>query len=259
MIKVLLFFLNCFANMADVMAPDIPCTADNKTYNVDFKIHIQESVIKAIHAVALTNIVVHETEREAISGYFGTIIDELNDYFMQYKVQIHLKLDAYNTDEFMATISVDPSCEKTSPVIERTSAAFDYLQNSFAGNIGLHLFIWGCSYIPPNSELKTIFNSLRCGRVAGVLWRGMDETRDLVKNAILDALVGLEHLYVPSPSEDANIAGKLCRYVQQCIGMTSSEIGQLVQGSVPVRYTDSESGASPDEEEAVLEYNVMAH
>ncbi|ELA45999.1 hypothetical protein VCUG_02510 [Vavraia culicis subsp. floridensis] len=259
MINVLLYLLTNYAAYQDIMAPDIPCTSDNKTYSIDLKIHAEESVIRAIHSVALSNIVAHETEREAVSGYFGTIIDEMNDHLMQYKVQLHLKLDAYNTDEFMATISVDPSCEKTSPVIERTSAAFDFLNESFAGNIGCHLFIWGCNYIPPRAELKTIFNSLRCGRVAGLLWRGMDETRELIKNTILDSLVGLEHLYAPSPSEEVNLAGKLCRYVQQCVGMQSSEIGQLIQGSAPVRYTDSESGVTPGEEGALISYNAVAH
>lgn len=242
-----------------LQTPDIPCTQDNKTYTVDLKVHLQDSVIQAIFDVARSSAAANETEREAVSGYLGTIIDELNDYLLDYKVQIHLKLDAYNVDQFMAQISVDPSCEKTSPVIDRTSAAFDFLQDSFAGNIGLHLFIWGCIYVPPNSELKAIYNSLKCGRVGGVLWTGMDETRDLIKNTIIDALVGLEQLHKPSPAQEANISAELCKYVQNCIGMKPTELGQLIGGTTPVRYTDSEELASPAEAEAVIEYNVMAH
>lgn len=259
MIYVLCYLLKSCAYRNDLMAPDIPCTSDNKTYTVDIKIHAQENVIRAIHAVALSNIVAHETEREAVAGYFGTIIDELNDYLIDYKVQVHLKLDSYHTDQYMGTINVDPSCEKSSPVIERTSVAFNFLQESFTGNIGLHLFVWGCIFIPPNSELKTLVPSMRCGRVTGVLWRGMDETRDLIKYAIMDALVGNEHLYVTAPVEEVNMSARLCRYVQQCVGMQSSELGQQVAGTVPVRYTDSESGITPEEEEAMIEYNMVTH
>lgn len=261
-------FPTAFTNMAeesvapipsDIQSPSIPCTQDDKTYTVDVKVHLEESVIQAIYNVARSSIEANETEREAVSGYLGTIFDELNDFLMDLKVQVHLKLDAYNIDQFMATISVDPSCEKTSPVIERTSAAFDFLQESYSGNIGIHIFIWGCIFIPPNSDLKAIFNSYRCGRVGGLMWQGMDQTRDLIKNTIIDVFASLEHIRKQSPSLKDNISKQVCQFVQECIGMKPTELGQLVGGTTPVRYTDSEELASPAEAEAVIEYNVMAH
>lgn len=239
--------------------PSVPCTEDNKTYTIDVKIHVEESVIHAILAVAKSSIAANETEREAISGYFGTIFDELNDMLMSLKVQLHLKLDAYSIEEFMSTISVDPSCEKASPVQERTTAAFDYLQSAFESNIGIHVFVWGCIYVPPNSEYKTTINSYRCGRVAGVLWEGMDASKGLIMNAIIGALVGLEHLRVNGVTIADTVGRQLCQYVHECIGMTKSQLGQIVGGTTPVRYTDSEELASPAEAEAVIEYNVLSH
>lgn len=243
----------------DILSPSIPCTLDNKTYTIDVKIHLEQSVISAIYNVARSSIAADETEREAVAGYFGTIFDELNEFLLDLKVQVHLKLDAYNMEQFMPSVTSDPSCEKASPVVERTSAAFEWLQGSYSGNIGIHFFLYGCIYRPPNSEMKAIFNSYRCGRVSGAIWIGMDETRELVKNTILDMLASLEHIKVQSPSLKANVSKQICQYVQDCIGMKSSELGQLVAGTTPVRYTDSEELATPAEAEAVIEYNVTAH
>lgn len=239
----------------DILAPAVPCTQDDKTFTVDIKVHLEESVIKAIHSVAQSNVAANETEREAVASYLGTIFDELNLYLLSLKVQVHLKLDAYNIDQFMATISVDPSCEKTSPVIERTSAAFDFLQESYSGNIGVHIFVWGCINVPPNSDLKSIFNSYRCGRVGGLMWRGMYETRELIKNTIIDIFSSLEHINLKSPALKENIQKQVCQYVQECIGMKPTELGQLVGGSLPVRYTDDEL-LSPATETALVEMDI---
>ncbi|TBU04832.1 putative spore wall protein [Hamiltosporidium magnivora] len=216
----------------------LSCTTENKTYTVDLKVHTQDSVVKAIHSIATSQIDPHETEREAIVAYFGTIIDELNNFLIKYKVQLHLNLDSYNTDEFMGNISVDPSCEKSSPVIERTSSAFSYLKDSFNDNIGVHLFVWGCIYISNMAELETVYSNLRCGRVIGVLWKGAGETRTIIKTAIMDALTGIQHSYLSDNEFDAKFAAELCKYVTQCIGMDKSEIGQLVWGTDLVHYTD---------------------
>ncbi|KRH92487.1 hypothetical protein M153_5422000952 [Pseudoloma neurophilia] len=244
---------------SDILLPSIPCTADDKTFTVDVKVHLEESVINAIYNVAKSTPAANETEREAVAGYLGTIFDEMNDYLIDLKVQLHLKLDSYNIDKFMATITTDPSCEKNNAVVERTSAAFDYLQESYSGNIGLHMFIWGCIYVAPNSDLKAIFNSYRCGRVAGVVWQGMEQTRDLIKNTLIDVFASLEHIRTQTPSLKENVSKQVCQFVQSCIGMKTSELGQLVGGTTPVRYTDSEELASPAEAEAVIEYNMTAH
>ncbi|ELQ74948.1 hypothetical protein THOM_2110 [Trachipleistophora hominis] len=255
MISVLLYFWMSYASYQDVMAPGLPCTIDNRTYNVDWKIHVQKSIVEAIHSVALSNIVAHETEREAIAGYFGTIFDELNQELLPFKVQFHLKLDGYNTDQTMGALSLDPSCEKSDAVSERTSAALTYLNQSFAGNVGLHLFVWGCNFIPPGSSISAFYSSLRCGRVAGIMWRGMKESRENVKNAIVNAIAG----FIATDQGPVIDGAKLCAYMQQCVGMQGSEIGQLVEGTVPVFYTDSDSGALPDEKEALMAYNEVAH
>ncbi|XP_026475706.1 spore wall protein 7-like [Ctenocephalides felis] len=218
-------------HIAAAAVDSMACTDENKTFTVDLKVHAQDLVIRSIHSIA---------ESESVEAYFGTIIDELNVFLMKFKVQFHLNLDGYNTDDFMGTnAAFDISCEKTSPVIERTSSAFSfYLKQSFTDNIGIHLFIWACPYISSTSELETVYSNLRCGRVMGVLWKGAAETRALIKGVILNALTGSAHAFSASDgSFDASVGPRLCKYVNQCVGMDKSEIGQLVLGTELVKYT----------------------
>lgn len=241
---------------------DMACTNENQTYTVDLKIHSQDSVVKAIHSIAGRSIDSRETESEAIESYFGTIIDELNEYLIRFKVQIHINLDGYDSDDFMGNVAFDMSCEKSSPVVDRTSSAFSFLKQSFNDNIGLHLFVWGCTYISSLAELETVYSNLRCGRVMGVMWKGSGETRDLIKSVILNALTGNSNVYSPENGDyNSSIGPNLCKYVTSCIGMDKSEIGQLVQGTEVIKYTDidSESSWIEDEIHKPLRSHVHVH
>lgn len=227
--------------IAAAAVDSMSCTDENKTFTVDLKVHAQDLVVRSIHSMATGAIDNRTSESKAVEAYFGTIIDELNTFLMKFKIQFHLNLDGYNTDDFMGTnAAFDISCEKTSPVIERTSSAYSFLKQSFTDNIGIHLFIWGCPYISSTSELETIYSNLRCGRVMGILWKGLAETKALIKGVILNALSGSAHSFSASDGTfDAAIGPRLCKYVNQCVGMDKSEIGQLVPGTEMVKYTSA--------------------
>lgn len=218
-------------------APDLTCTDENKTYVVNVKIHSQDDVVKAIHSVALGSGEVDEPD--AIMSYFSSIFDSLNRYMMRFKVQVHLDLNGYNSDDFMGSFAFDKSCEKNSPVIERTSSAFAFLEKDFKDDIGLHLFLWSCPYIADSFELRGVKQSEKCGRAIGVMWRGTKETKFLIMNAIIHALSGIFQGYgLGNPAYDLSVMPGLCKYVTICLGMQKTEIGQIVYGTEIIKYTD---------------------
>lgn len=215
------------------------CTDENKTYTLDLKIHAQDFVVKALNSIANSAVGVIQGEDESVEAYFGTIIDELNEYLIRFKVQLHLNLDAYNTDNFMGNVTFDKSCERESPVEERTNATFEHLKESFKDNIGLHLFVWVCPFVPNNVDLITVLENKRCGRIMGVMWKGTQETRALIKSVILNALTGGRKEYISDSSiYDREIGPRLCDFATSCIGIDSSQIGQEVLGTEVVKYTN---------------------
>lgn len=216
---------------------DTTCTDENKTYTVEVKVHAQDDVVKSIHSVALGNTPVDESV--SIKSYFGDVIDDLNEYLIRFKVQLHLALDGYNSDDFIGSLAFDKSCEKFSPVTERTSSAFSFMKQSFDDNIGVHLFVWACPYIIETAELHNVYTNQKCGKVIGVLWKGTKETKDLIKDAIIDALSGISGGYaIGDPVYDTTVRPGLCSYVTSCVGMDKSEIGQIIYGTEIVKYTN---------------------
>ncbi|KAF7683706.1 Spore wall protein 7 [Astathelohania contejeani] len=224
----------------------IPCTRENKTYTIDINIHLQKNVIDSLHSILKRRVNANITEEEAVVEYFGTIIDELNDFLKLYRVQLHLLLSSYNIDDFMGGVVGDYSCEVTKPVIERTSAAFSKLKNLHPNDIGFHLFVWGCIFVNGQDDIKTLYNNLKCGRVGGVLWFGSEETRSLIKNTILHGITGVDYDFSKGGVFGNEIAGKMCSYVTSCVGMDESELGQIVYGTDVLSYTEDE-GTSSDE------------
>lgn len=231
-----------------VASDSMACTEENKTYAIDLKIHAQGNVVKAIHSVAMSTLESNITEEEAIDAYFGTIVDEINAYLMRFKVKLNMNLDGYNSDTFMGNVAFDTSCEKGSPVVERTSTAFSFLKKSFNDNIGVHLFVWGCTYLSSLAELETVYTNLRCGRVLGVMWKGTKETRALIKSVLLNGFGNASAYSADGSSYDARVGPGLCKYVTSCIGMDKSEIGQLIEGTHVDKYTEADSGCSSDAE-----------
>lgn len=231
---------------AEEVAEDIDslaCINENKTYTIDIKLHSDTGVIEALHSTAKAQLVdsIGESvsEVEAVAAYYGTVIDEMNAELIKYKLQLHLNLDSYNTDAFMGNVVADKSCEIRSPIPERNSNAFEYLKKSFETNMGVHLFVWSCVFVPSNAELHEVLSNFKCGRVIGVLWSGTLQTRNIIKFAILKAITNAEQEYSANMKFDDMIIGpQLCKYVTGCVGLDKNELGQLISGTEVVKYTD---------------------
>lgn len=232
--------------VAEALALDsMACTDENLTYAINLKIHAQDNVVKAIHSVAKSTLDSNITEEEAVVAYFGTMIDEINEYLVRFKVRFNMKLEeGYNSDTFMGSVVFDMSCEKKSPVVERTSTAFSLLKKDFKDNIGVHVFFWGCIYLSSLAELEKMYSNQKCGRVIGVMWKGTKETRALFKNALLNGFSKTSAYYADKSSYDARLGPGLCKYVTSCIGMDKSEIGELIEGTHVDKYTEPDSGYS---------------
>lgn len=204
----------------------LACSDDNKFFKLDLKVHVNQDTINAIHSILLQTDK-QITEKEAVAEYFGPIIDELNAYLNVFHIKIHLNLDSYNTDEFLADSIIETSCEIGNPVETKTSVAFEYLKKTFNDNIGLQLFVWSCIYTPPMAELQVYYPNFRCGRVMGIIWDGMENTRELVSSAIMNAITGMEHSVIKTGNVDKEVKVKGCAYVQECLGMDPNQIGVI--------------------------------
>ncbi|KAG0438936.1 Spore wall protein 7 [Dictyocoela muelleri] len=202
------------------------CSSDNKIFNLDLKIHTNQYTINAIRSISLESDM-QLTDKEAVAEYYGGIIDELNEYLARFNIKIHLNLDAYNSDEFIPDSIVEPSCEKGNPIETRTSIGYEYLKKKFNDNIGLHLFVWSCIYVQPAAEMQIYYANLRCGRIMGLIWDGWSNTKENVKAVVINAISGMEHTLIKTGSEDQDVRGKICKYVQECLGMDANQVGVI--------------------------------
>ncbi|KAG0419627.1 Spore wall protein 7 [Dictyocoela roeselum] len=166
-------------------------------------------------------------DRKAVSDFYGGIIDELNEYLADYNIRVHMNLDAYNSDEFIPDSVIEHSCEIGNAIETRTSVGFEILKKKFNDNIGLHLFVWSCIYLRPGSEIQIYYMNLRCGRVMGLIWDGLENTRANVMAVIINAIVGMEHTMIKTDDFVENVRGKLCNYVQECLGMDKNQLGVI--------------------------------
>lgn len=214
------------------------CTKDPMTFIIEIKIHSQIQVAEAIQSVYNYNSDVKLGIKASSLPYYGKIIDELNESLLKFKVQIHLNLDAPVTEEFMTDINFDKSCELEDPVLERTMSAFGLLKNKYKNSIGLHFFVWQCPRDDPSFVVEQKLDNDKCGRVMGVLWRGTEEERSLVKNEIMYALTSIKADYTNEAAFNSSIQGELCSYADKCLARNATDIGQKVFGMSYIRYTD---------------------
>ncbi|KAM0679357.1 hypothetical protein BDAP_000224 [Binucleata daphniae] len=214
------------------------CTKDPMTFIIEIKIHSQIQVAEAIQSVYNYNSDVKLGIKASSLPYYGKIIDELNEMLLKFKIQIHLNLDAPVTEEFMTDINFDKSCELEDPILERTMSAFGLLKNKYKNSIGLHFFVWQCPRDDPSFVVEQKLDNDKCGRVMGVLWRGTEEERDMVKNEIMYALTGIKGDYTTPAAFNSSIQGELCLYADKCLARNATDIGQKVFGENYIRYTD---------------------
>lgn len=214
------------------------CTKDPMTFIVEIKIHSQKQVAEAIQSVYNYGSDVKLGIKASSLPYYGSVIDELNSMLMKFKVQIHLNLDAPVTEEFMTDINFDQSCELSDPVIERTTAAYGLLKSKYKNSIGLHFFVWQCPRDDAKFVVEEKIDNDNCGRIMGVMWRGTEEERSLIKNEIMYALTGIRGDYSTPASFNSSIQGNLCSFVDKCLARNATDIGQKVFGETYLSYTN---------------------
>lgn len=215
------------------------CLDTNQTYSIDIAVHFERPIVKAIHEIAKSHINPMITESAAVSGYVGTIFDKLNVFLIQFKVQLHPLLNGYDMNDYMGTIPFDSSCEIGTPITQRASELLKYHKSISPDYIALNLYVTSCIYLPPATPLQEVLTNLKCGRLMTALWKGTKETQTLIMNAIIAGLTNTNLVFSNQTQETVDEIGRaLCKYAQGCVGMDGSEIGQLVQGTNIVKYTD---------------------
>ncbi|EPR79535.1 hypothetical protein SLOPH_1854 [Spraguea lophii 42_110] len=214
------------------------CRADNSTYTINIKIHAPQMIIDTI-TEKYKELGGEGEEQDAVESYFGSIVDALNEYLYRFRVQLHLFLNEYTIEKTMGGISVTPYCESDAPIQKKTSDALTFLTSSYPTSVGIHYFLWGCLSLDNSKPVTFVHVNQLCGRCIGSGWIGTQATREVMMLAILDALTGPKNNDIGKKMTDHEVATGLCKYAAECVGMTKSEIGQIVEGRVPVRYTDT--------------------
>ncbi|ELA40926.1 uncharacterized protein VICG_02015 [Vittaforma corneae ATCC 50505] len=222
------------------------CLDSNKTYIINIHPHIQNEVRDAIVSLAskLGGLTIDEIQGvagekaavTAIRSYLGTIIEELNTDLENFNIQVNLVFEKQEIDQISANGAYDPSCELTPPVVERTQNAFSSLTSKLNNTVGFHLYIYGCIYKNPKFDLINVIQNSNCGRVIGIMWEGSDNSKVLIKSAIIEAITGAKDAYANGylTLADKNI---LCGFFEKCIGMSPTVHGQLLNFKKVIKYT----------------------
>lgn len=230
-----------------VKAEAAACIGENATYVVNFHAHVQSEIQDALISIAsklnggnLNNeYVANDGENAAVAAsrsYLGTVLEELNADLYKHKVQINLVLDPLEMDQLNIMGSADPSCELENALKSRTQLAYDGLVEKYTSFVGNHFFIFGCVISQDQYEAIEVIEKGNCGRVAGIMWKNSNNTKDLIKSAIMQSLTGTADLY-----KNGQMVGfdrnALCSYAEKCISGTPSTSGQLLKYLTQITYT----------------------
>ena len=227
------------------------CLAENKTYVINVKAHVESQIQEAIVSVAsklgkgknLANEYVSingETATVAATrAYLGTVFEDLNNDLMQYKVQVNLVLDPQEIDQFDNMGKVDPSCELGDALKSRVQTMFDFLTDKYSKSVGNHLYIVGCPISQDSFSQVEVIEKSTCGRVFGVMWNGSTNTKALIKSAIMQSLTGTPNTYA-SGSFNLSDKNNLCRYCENCISSAESFLGVLLDDLTKVTFTNEQ-------------------
>jgi hypothetical protein len=237
---------NPIPNDNDLYGQTRGCLDSNKTYIINVHSHIQSEVRDAIVSLAskLGSGVIDEIQGAAgekasvtaTRSYLGTIIDDLNKDLLNFNIQVNLIFEKQEIDQISANGAFDPSCELTSPVAERNQKAFSILMAKFSNAVGFHLHLYGCIYRNPKFDLIDVISNNNCGRVVSVMWDGSDNTKILIKSAIVEGITGAKDAYANGFLTLDN-KNQLCGYSEKCIGMSPTIHGQLLNYRRVIKYT----------------------
>jgi len=168
----------------------------------------------------------------AIYTYLGMIVDELNYDLEKFKVELNLKVDGLTLEDVNLGGAGAVSCELGSPVDERIQEALTKLKSTFFDSVGFHVYIFGCLHKPTNIKLSTVVNSMRCGRVAGIIWHGYEGSVDAIKSGLLEAISGVGQLYDKNAASlDTHltqITANLCDYFHGCVSGDDTIYGKKI-------------------------------
>lgn len=226
------------------------CTDNTHTYVLNITFHIQNEIKDAIVSLvsksrnsnlldSIQSINGEPAALVAVSSYFGTILDEMNVDLQMFNVQLNMNLDELELHSISANGSYDPSCEVGTPIIERTTNAFNDLTAKMNNTIGLHLFLFGCVYNDATNKKVDVISNGTCGRAIGVMWDGSTNTKTLIKSAIMEAINAGADTYANgyiTPS----VRGNICSYFDKCLKITPTIHGQLLNSTKALRYIDEE-------------------
>jgi hypothetical protein len=231
---------------------DLACTTDQKTYSIKLYVHVEEFVIDAIRSASAAAVPDAEyiTEKDAVSSYFGTIIDNFNDYLKPYKVEFDLDLNAYKVEEFMVTKGFDKSCEVVDPVPARTEQGHSYFMETYKGKIGLHLFVWGCPAERDGVTRKVLDSSGggNCGKSVGVLWQNTDTTKDYIYSGLYEAIGDEPNLFLDGTIPSRDRSNRICQYADKCVVSEPSINGIIIFGNADFKNTiDYDDSRLPSE------------
>jgi len=230
------------------------CIDDKKTYIINFHAHIQKEIQDAIVSIAtksnnesvVNGIIGQDGELAVVTAtksYLGTLIDEINEDLYKYKVQINLVLDPQEIDMVSSSGQYDPSCEMVDPVKNMTKIAYDSLVQQFNDSVGIHFYMYGCIFDKGNNATTEIIRKGKCGRVVGVMWRGSNLTKNLLKSAIVEAITETKNAYETGSLNLPDKSG-LCRFSEKCIGELKSPLGMVLPYLSMIKYTSENEPVS---------------
>ena len=223
------------------------CMAEDKTYVVNYHAHVQSEIQEALISIStgmrganLANEYVandgENAEYAATRSYLGTIFEEINEDLFKYKVQINLVFDPLEIDQLNIMGSTDPSCELEDALKSRTQLAMNNLIEKYNNFVGNHLFLFACITSQEKFEPVEVIKKGACGRIAGIMWKNSNETKQYIKSAIMESLTSTPGINDPAAVSEA-IKNRMCKYCEDCLSTSPSTIGQIFDYVTQITFT----------------------
>lgn len=213
--------------------PKLECTPENKTYVVDFRVHLDDGIIKSVETLGDPK---HSLETNLVS-YIGGIFDKLNQLLWKYHVQLHLDLNSFRSSVIIGDKASNTTCPGNSPIEKKTFDALGHLKDTLKTKIGMQLFIWECNYLAARAKLSSDYENAKCGHLIGAVWMGDKATEGIIMKAILKALTNAtipEGVNVESVDPSALLG--ICKLMYTCVGLDHGSVGEIHVGRDMVKY-----------------------
>lgn len=198
-------------------AADLQCAPENYLYKINVKVHTNREVIKAINEESVHARDEKNSEKDALEDYYGKIFETLNEAMEPYRVVFDLDLRDYDLNDYISTMtSSSLSCERKDSIVNKVADTYEEMLKSTIDRVGLHLFVYGCMHIPSNNDLTGVFKHKACGRVSGVLYNGIADTKNLIISALLTSISNSKIDNVEMLKTNTLVNGAVCSFVSSC-------------------------------------------